>query len=370
MRDLLFGTLWRRMIVLKIAILIALFVYKTQHYQYMAYQHLLVDYHFGFIKRALIGAAWSLVFPKVPIWAVYVTGGLVLGVALSLFVAVFRRLYGFNERHLPLFVFTAGSPMVFGNYIQTIGYFDIYGCVAALVLLLIPARSFAYVIAAALLSMALIVIHHIQTLMFVPTLIAIVIARYYLVRPRSMLQMASGALAVLPVIALFWIAQFVATAPVPLAEFHAHMISRMAGPTFPRIDSGIWYQSAQSEFERTWAMMGKNLARVPIYLLVLAAHLPVIAYFRRAVTALDDPAHRRLAWLAVAGVSLGYLLICLAVSDYARWFSNWFVCMVLLLFAMRGLPSSEPIAIADDRSSRRLGWVVTAIPRIGSTIPF
>lgn len=370
MRELLFGTVWRRMIVLKIAILVALFVYKTQHYQYMAYQHLLVDYHFGFIKRALVGAAWSLVFPKVPIWAVYVTGGLVWAVTLALFVLVFRKLYGFSERHLPLFVFTACSPMLFGNYIQTIGYFDIYGCVAALVLLLIPARSFVYVVVAALLAMLLILIHHIQTLMFVPTLAAIVIARYYLAQPRSPLQMAFGALALVCVAALFLGVQFVATAPVPMDEFHAHMISRMVGPAFPQVDPLIWYQSARSEFERTWAMMGKNLPRVPIYLLVLAAHIPLIGYFRRAVAALDDPAHRRLAWLAVAGVSFGYFLICLAVSDYARWFSNWFVCMVLLLFAMRSLPSSEPAAIADDRSDQRLGWVVTAIPRIGSTIPF
>ena len=76
----------------------------------------------------------------------------------------------------------AGSPFFFKNFMHTLGHFDIYGCLFAIILLLMPARSVAYVLLAALLSIILILIHHIHLLMYVPTIAAIVLFRYYLVR--------------------------------------------------------------------------------------------------------------------------------------------------------------------------------------------
>ena len=52
----------------------------------------------------------------------------------------------------------------------------------AIFLLLIPARSLAYVLLAALFSVVLVLIHHIHLLMYVPTIAAIVVLRYYLVQ--------------------------------------------------------------------------------------------------------------------------------------------------------------------------------------------
>lgn len=366
------NTAWRWMIVAKLAIVALLFAYKTQHYPYMGYQHLLVDYHWGFIKRALIGAIWSLAFPQVPIWAVFVSGGLVIVVAFVLFLLAFRKTYGFDDAHLPLFVFIACSPMFFANYVQTIGYFDIYGCIAGLVLLLIPARSFLYVVVAALLAMLLIVIHHIHTLMYVPTLTAIVVARYYLLLPRGKAEIAFGFAALMAVALLFVVAQFAGSPPVTQAEFHAYMESRMAFAITrdTPIDSNIWYQSARSEFVRTWEMIGKNTLRLPVYALILAAHAPLVGYFRRSVAALNATRHRQLAWLALAGISFGYVLISIAVNDWARWFSNWGVCMVLMMFALRSLPASPVAPLADNARNRRFGWIVTVLPRVGSTIPF
>ncbi len=372
-RDILFGTAWRRMIVAKLVIVAILFAYKTQHYPYMGYQHLLVDYHWGFIKRALIGTIWSSVFPKVPIWAVFFTGGLVIVIAFVLFLLVFRRTFGFDEKHLPLFVFTACSPMVFANFVQTIGYFDVYGCIAALILLLMPARRLTYVLAAALMAMLLIVIHHIHTLMYVPTLTAIVGARYFLHQRRTGGEIAIGLAALMSVGVLFLAAQFAGSPPVPEAEFRAYMEARMAFPitSATPIDSAIWYQSLQNEFVRSWEMIGKNTLRLPVYALVLLAHLPLIAFFRRTVASLNVPMHRRLVWIAVIVVSVGYVLIASAVNDWSRWFANWGVCMVLLLFAIRTLPArTEAAPIAEDSSTRRFGWIVTAIPRIGTTVPF
>ena len=46
---------------------------------------------------------------------------------------------------MPLFVFMAGSPFFLKNFMYTLGHFDIYGCAFAIGLLLVPARSVAFV---------------------------------------------------------------------------------------------------------------------------------------------------------------------------------------------------------------------------------
>ena len=81
---------------------------------------------------------------------------------------LFGRTFGFDEKHWPLFVFMAGSPFFLKNFMHTLGHFDIYGCLFAIVLLLIPARSLFYVLLATLFSMILVLIHHIHLLMYVP----------------------------------------------------------------------------------------------------------------------------------------------------------------------------------------------------------
>src|SRR6185312_4883729 len=96
------------------------------------------------------------------------------------------------EKNLPLFVFMAGSPFFLKNFMHTLGHFDIYGCLLAIVLLLIPARSIAYVLLAALFSIVLVLIHHIHLLMYVPTIAVIVVLRHYLVHGASQQNLAVG----------------------------------------------------------------------------------------------------------------------------------------------------------------------------------
>jgi len=132
---------WRLMLVVNVAVLVGVFLYKLPREPYVPYIHLLVDYHFGFTKRALIGAVVSLFAAKVPVWLVFALSGAVWLITLALFVKLFRRAFGFDEKNLPLFVFLAGSPFFLKNFMHTLGHFDIYGCAFAIGLLLIPARS-------------------------------------------------------------------------------------------------------------------------------------------------------------------------------------------------------------------------------------
>src|SRR6202171_6034099 len=222
---------WRLMLAVNAAVLIGVFLYKITREPYVPYIHLLVDYHFGFTKRALIGAIVSLFFEKVPVWLVFALSGGVWLITLGLFIALFRRTFGLDQAHMPLFVFMAGSPFFLKNFMHTLGHFDIYGCALAICLLLVPARSVVFVIAAALGSIILILIHHIHLLMYVPTIAVIVALRYYLVEGFDRRNLLIGIAAAAGLGLLFLAAQFLGTMPVPPDEFVRHLQSRMADPT-------------------------------------------------------------------------------------------------------------------------------------------
>src|SRR5712692_2714702 len=159
---------WRLMLAVNTAVFIGVLLHKIALPPYVPYIHLLVDYHFGFTKRALIGATMGLFFSKVPVWLVFALSGAVWLITLGLFVALFRKTFGLDDEHLPLFVMMAGSPFFFKNFMHTLGHFDIYGCAFAICLLLVPARSVVFVISAAFAAMILVLIHHIHLLMYVP----------------------------------------------------------------------------------------------------------------------------------------------------------------------------------------------------------
>jgi hypothetical protein len=365
---------WRLMLAVNIAVVIGVFLHKITLPPYVPYIHLLVDYHFGFIKRALIGAAVALFTAKVPVWLVFAIGGTVWLATLGLFILLFRRTFGFTEENLPLFVFMAGSPFFLKNFMHTLGHFDIYGCLAAICLLLLPARSILFVVLAAMGSMVLILIHHIHLLMYVPTIAVIVIVRYYLVAGFNRINFAVGLLAGLGLGALFLAAQFYGTMPLPEADFIRYLHGRMADPSRTNLLSFgyIWYQPLSKEISDTWARMPSNLLGVPVFALLIWLHMPFWRYFSNTIRALAEDWHRRLVVGGLIGVSLGYLVMFLIVFDYSRWISNWAVCMFLILHAIKTLPATKPVSPIDgsDRKIAVFGWIVTLIPRVGIVRPF
>ena len=365
---------WRWMIGVNVAVLSGVFLYKITREPYVPYIHLLVDYHFGFIKRALIGAIVSLAFSSIPVWFVFALSGAIWLVTLGLFAVLFRRTFGFDDEHLPLFVFMAGSPFFLKNFMHTLGHFDIYGCAFALCLLLMPARSILFVLCAALLSMVLILIHHIHFLMYVPTIAVIVTLRYYLVQGVSRQNALVGVAAVACIAALFLIAQFYGTMPIPESDFVRYLQTKMADPSRTSLlsFSYIWYQPLSKEIHDTWQRMPSNLLGIPVFALLIWLHAPLWRYFADLIRSLSEQLHRRVVVAAIAMVSAGYLIIFAIVFDYSRWISNWAVCMFLILHAVKALPASRavpPIA-ANDRKTTRFGWIVTMIPRVGIVRPF
>jgi len=369
---------WRLMLAVNVAVLIGGFLYKITLTPYVPYLHLLVDYHFGFTKRALIGAIVSLFGDKVPVWAVFALGGAIWLVTAGLFVKLFRRTFGFGREHLPLFVLSAGSPFFLKNFIYTLGHFDIYGCAVAIALLLVPARSVAFVIAAAMASMILILVHHIHFLMYVPTIAVIVVLRYYLVQGLTRPNAAVGVVAALAVVGLFFAAQFYGTMAVPAAEFVAHLEGRIADPSqadllrYTHAFAYIWYQPLAQEIRDTWQRMPANLLGVPVFALLIWLHAPVWQYFAQLTSALSIELHRRIVIAGIIGVSAAYLVMFAMVFDYSRWISNWVVCLFLILHAVKMLPASREVSLVPtgDRRTTIFGWIVTIIPRVGIVRPF
>jgi hypothetical protein len=365
---------WRLLLAINAAVFVGVFIHKIQLPPYVPYIHLLVDYHFGFIKRALIGATVALFTAKVPVWLVFALGGGTWLLTLALFARLFQNTFGFSARTLPLFVFMAGSPFFLKNFMHTLGHFDIYGCLFAIILLLVPAGSLWFVALAALFSIILVLIHHIHLLMYVPTIITIVVLRHYVAHGLNRTSLAFGIAAFGLVSALFFSAQFLGTMPIPEADFVQYLKGRMADPA--RTDllrfAYIWYQPLAKELSDTWALMPHNILGVPVFALLIWLHTPLWRYFAALVGALASETHRRLVIAALIGVSLAYLIMFAMVFDYSRWISNWAVCMLLLLHAVKTLPAAKETALipAEDRNTNTFGLFVTLIPRVGIVRPF
>src|SRR5215475_2710863 len=365
---------WRLMLAVNAAVFIGVFLHKISLPPYVPYIHLLVDYHFGFTKRALVGAAVALFTAKVPVWLVFALAGVTWLITVGLFARLFQRTFGFDEKHLPLFVFMAGSPFFLKNFMHTLGHFDIYGCLLAICLLLIPARSAAYVLLAAMFAIVLVMIHHIHVLMYVPTIAVIVVLRYYLLQGITSQNVVAGIVALAVSGGLFIATQFYGTVDVPPQVFVDHLQSRMADPARTDLLSFayIWYQPLSKEIADTWGRLPHNILGVPVFALLIWLHTPLWRYFAHVIGALASDMHRRLVIAALVVVSAGYLLMFAIVFDYSRWVANWAVCMFLILQAVKMLPAARDTALVptDDTKTTVFGAIVTLIPRVGIVRPF
>lgn len=300
----------RRQIILMLflnAVFCAFWVYYRVaiDIQYQPYPHFLVDYSFGLIRRALIGAVAGLFFTKVPILVVFAFGVVAALLCALLFLMLFRKDFGFRSETMPLFALVIGSPFFLKNFFYNLGSFDVLGCLVALGALLLPVTAF-YPLLVAATSVVLIFVHHIHFLLYVPTILFIVLVRHATATGR-----------VDPVRAVWAAAPFLATAaaflliiahgtpPVPEATFLAHMKARAIDP-FNEGMTYIWYRTMPQEFHDTLEELPDNLLQAPLYVFVLLLHWPLLQFARANFAAIGTRLERLLAGGGFAAITVGY----------------------------------------------------------------
>jgi hypothetical protein len=364
------------MLICSAVIVIGLLVIKiTTSFPGIQYTHLLVNYDFGVIKRALVGAVVSLFRPRVGLVDVYVIGLTTWLATLITYLAVFRRTFGFSERTFPLLAIILSSPCFFKNFMFSIGYFDVLGCLAALIALLLPV-NLALPLIMGVVSCTLLFIHHLHLLLYIPTIGLIVLLRILAdsrINLRAVLLV--GMVATIAIGGAFYFLAFRGSVPVPVDEFTAALRARAINS--PEKIGGylvqIFYTDIAHEIEETMKGLPNNALRFPIYLILIYLHLPLISYFRRLTRSLARHRDRLLVVAGLVGVTLGYVVIGIVVFDYPRWVSNWAVCMILIMHAVRSLPSTQSYPVPVDPAlskNRWFGWILAVIPRVGINKPF
>ena len=365
--------LWAAMIGINVTLLIGLVFYKiSREPPVIQYSYLLATYHFGFVKRALLGAILALFEPTPGIVAVWIIATAAWLLAVGLFVMVFTRTFGWRGDRIQLFVFTFGSPFFFKNFYHTAGFFDIYGCLLALAGLLIPA-GFLYLFVVAAGCVIVILIHHIHFLLYLPLVALIVAIRLYALRVPTRFDFIAGGVLAALVVSVFGFVLWFGNAPVPPETFMAYLQSR-ATDTLGPVNMSVWYSTVAQEFAQTATMFPRNAARFPLYAVLIALHWPVAVFMRALIQSIPERGHRLLAIIGVAGITIAYVPIFVFVFDYARWVSNWGVCMILALHAI-ALLSRRSALVPFARPGWAvqfliLGFLLTLIPRVGIIMPF
>jgi hypothetical protein len=173
--------------------------------------------------------------------------------------------------------------------------------------------------------------------------------------------------------AVFVVTSLFGRMPIPLDTYLAYVAARATHPINPGT-AHLWYATLSQELALTRMLFVHNALRFPVYAALIAMHIPVARYIGTLIAALPARGLRILAILGLAGITAGYVVIFVVVFDYSRWVSNWVVCMFLCMLALKlvSAPAREgevPLR-PDDKTNLVLGWIATAIPRVGITIPF
>ncbi|MGA6963707.1 MAG: hypothetical protein WBZ51_08810, partial [Xanthobacteraceae bacterium] len=112
--------------------------------------------------------------------------------------------------------------------------------------------------------------------------------------------------------------------------------------------------------------------RIPIYVALIALHIPLIRFFKQIVGFLAVRRDKVMVLLGLAAITAAYATMWIIVHDHARHISNWAVCILLSMHAAMMLPTRTASAPTDfdTKVNRLFAWAVTCIPRVGITTPF
>jgi hypothetical protein len=359
--------------VVSASILLAVhFAFQTRDSEYA---HRLVSYDHGLIRRALVGEIYSLFVSRVSPWQVDMEGFVSVAVAICLGWLVFTRTVRVGPAHkLAIACFVFGSPFLFKNYLGTLGKFDVLGACVAMLAALLPLRAFTFV-AVGVLSAILLMVHHINATLFVPVIYGIVFIRALAASwlpPRALVFLVISSLAALAV--LFFVLVNFANPPISEQEFTVLLRSHATAPV-PDWVASMWFSTFAEELRKTRLMFPINIVRLPVYVILVAVHWPIIHFARRrlAASALANQTSARVFQLVLAVILASYIVTMIVAFDYARFISDYVFSLVLLT-AVQISSVAGPITDASDfrlNDARVivLAVVVAAIPWVGMITP-
>ena len=342
--------------------------------RYPGYMHLLVTYHFGFVRRAFIGSVLSWFTDAVPLWSVYVIAIAAWIVTLALFVAGFRKVYGFKPREFSVICFRRRLAVLFQEFCRRARAFRYLR-------LSLGAGRTAHSGGSALSApdrgrlrragadpspafFALYPDHRLYRVCslrpvagFFDCKAAMASSSFYWSAP------------------LFWRRRVLGRMPVPQETFLAYVRSRAPSIRSIHRMRGCGIRRLAQEMHATWERLGGHALRFPVYAILIALHSPgrplSESHDRRAADAAHAAQLRSSRWRRSRSPTFRSAL---SSHDYARWVSSWAVCMFLAMHAIRLLPSTAtenaPPLAPNNKTNLVLGWIVAAIPRVGVTIPF
>lgn len=366
---------WRFLIGINVIVSLAEAIYiASEPPNPLAYTHLLVDYNFGFIRRGLIGEIVSLFLNRISPFDFFVLGGIVVLVTAVLYLKLFQRTFGFTYKTMPLFVFVIGSPLFLKHFIKAVGYFDIFGFLFAVILLLVRPQRFGYVLLAFFACLTLLLIHHIHILLYIPTIGAIVVIKYFFPVRRSSREMIGAVICLCLTFICSVCVQHFGSMSVSKDVFRAYLESKVAVDSPERAAQFyfIWYRTIADEIQTTWLRIPERLIDIPVYALLAFLHLPLLKYFRLIFMSIADERKKRIFFAMLAFITCGYVVIFGLVFDYARWVCSYFTCILLLAHAVREMSDVrvEETIPTDDRLVYTSAAVLSFIPKIGIISPW
>jgi hypothetical protein len=269
-------------------------------------------------------------------------------------------------RTFPLLVMILGSPFFFKNFMFSIGYLDILGCLAALIAILLPVNLALPIVMGAI-ACVLLLVHHIHFLLYLPTIAFIVIARALAAGRLTRRFSRVSSAAAIAAASLFVYLVLYGSVTTPMDAF-------IDAPEYivPAV-ARVWFTDIRYEIAQTMAMLPSNALRFPVYVAVVLIHLPLISYFRELIRSLKIRRDRIMVRAGLIAISMSYVPVFVVVFDYSRWVSNWATCMILVMHTTRLLPSfglaPTPVDARSPRN-RLFGWIIALVPRVGIIKPF
>lgn len=332
------------------ALLVAYFFHLIRGDLYYKFIEFLFDYHYGIIRRGLVGEIFRhLLPPPYSLTQFQGVANLLLLAAILLFLLI--GLIALRHHPHPavacLLLAIAASPLTFKNQIFDQGRQDIFGLIflEGIILATLAGRRRTALAVATAGILPLSLIHEGQLLLFVPAGLVILA-----MRDRAGAWWRGCALP-LAVFAGSLVVNWTLPPPrVPFAVYHAYLHSKSVDPFSFAPD---WFLYQRLTGARSFAVselrhLGRyQVAAVWDYLAALAT-LAVVAFSLPARDGGTGRPRRRFL-LAASWLVPGYVVLFWLASDWARWVADFSFCFLLLALLLvvrdRVRPALAPLLV-------------------------